>query len=66
MTPAQKVQLRLSEVRTRLNEIAGLEELDVEIRSEADSLLQVEYGGLRDSSPRSDYGRRRQRHRGRR
>ena len=45
MTAAQKVQLRLSEVRTRLNEIAGLEELDAEIRTEADS-LQVEYADL--------------------
>ena len=45
MTSEQRIQLRLSEVRSRLNEIAGLDELDAEIRTEADA-LQVEYQDL--------------------
>ena len=47
MTPAMKIQLRLSQVRKRLNEISGLEgdAFTVEIRSEADS-LQNEYSDL--------------------
>ena len=47
MTPRQKIELRLSEVRTRLNEIAGLEGDDFtdEIRGEADS-LQAEFRAL--------------------
>ena len=47
MTPAMKIQLRLSQVRSRLNEISGLEgdAFTDEIRSEAES-LQNEYSGL--------------------
>ena len=47
MTPAQKIQLRLSQVRKRLNEISGLEgdAFTDEIRSEADT-LQNEYSDL--------------------
>ena len=47
MTNAQKIALRLSEVRERLNTIAGLEGDDFtdEVRSEA-STLQREYGDL--------------------
>ena len=47
MTPAMKIQLRLSQVRKRLNEIAGLEGDDFtdEIRSEAET-LQNEYSDL--------------------
>ena len=47
MTPKQKIELRLSEVRTRLNEIAGLEGDDFteEIRGEADA-LQAEFRAL--------------------
>ena len=47
MTTTQKIALRLSEVRSRLNEIAGLEgdALTDEIRSESEK-LQGEYGGL--------------------
>lgn len=47
MTNAQKIRLRLSQVRQRLNEIAGLEGDDFtdEVRSEAES-LQTEYAGL--------------------
>ena len=47
MTPAQKIQLRLSQVRKRLNEISGLEgdAFTDEIRSEAES-LQNEYSDL--------------------
>ena len=47
MTPAQKIQLRLSQVRTRLNEISGLEgdAFTDEIRTEA-ATLQREYADL--------------------
>ena len=47
MTTAQKLRLRLSQVRQRLNEISGLEGDDFtdEIRSEAET-LQKEYGDL--------------------
>lgn len=47
MTTAQKIRLRLSQVRQRLNEIAGLEgdAFTDEIRSEAES-LQTEYADL--------------------
>ena len=47
MTNAQKITLRLSEVRSRLNEIAGLEGdgLTDEIRSESEKLTK-EYGDL--------------------
>ena len=40
MTPKQKIELHMSEVRSRLNEIAGLEgdDLTDEVRSEADTL----------------------------
>ena len=47
MTNLQKIRLRLSKVRVRLNEIAGLEgdALTTEIRSEADT-LHTEYSEL--------------------
>ena len=47
MTPAQKITLRLSQVRTRLNEISGLEgdAFTDEIRTEAGA-LQNEYSDL--------------------
>ena len=47
MTPAQKIELRRSEVRQRLNEISGLEgdAFTDEVRAEADT-LQSEYGAL--------------------
>ena len=47
MTPAQKIQLRLSEVRQRLNEVAALEgeAFTAEIRAEAET-LQTEYRDL--------------------
>ena len=47
MTPAQKIQLRLSQVRTRLNEISALEgdSFTDEIRTEA-ATLQTEYADL--------------------
>lgn len=47
MTTAQRIRLRLSEVRSRLNEISGLEGDDFtdEVRSEAKS-LQTEYRDL--------------------
>ena len=47
MTPAQKIQLRLSQVRARLNEISGLEgdAFTDEIRTEA-AALQTEYADL--------------------
>ena len=47
MTTTQKIQLRLSEVRTRLNEVANLEGDDFtpELRAEADKLSK-EYGDL--------------------
>lgn len=47
MTNAQRIRLRLSQVRQRLNEIAGLEGEDFtdEIRSEAET-LQTEYADL--------------------
>ena len=47
MTNAQKIALRISEVRQRLNEISGLEgdALTEEIRTEADA-LQTEYRDL--------------------
>ena len=45
MTTRQKIELRLSKVRSRLNEIAGLSELTPEIREEA-ATLEAEYGDL--------------------
>ena len=47
MTPKQRIELRLSEVRTRLNVISGIEgeEFTDEVRNEADS-LQSEYRDL--------------------
>ena len=47
MTKRQKIELRLSEVRQRLNEISGLEgdAFTDEIRGEADA-LQTEYRDL--------------------
>ena len=45
LTNAQKITIRLSEVRSRLNEISGLDELTDEIRNEADA-LGVEYKDL--------------------
>ena len=47
MTPAQKIELRRSEVRERLNEISGLEgdAFTDEVRGEAD-ILQSEYRDL--------------------
>ena len=47
MTTTQKIALRLSEVRTRLNEVSGLEGDDFtpEIRSESEK-LEREYSGL--------------------
>ena len=47
MTPAQKIQLRLSEVRQRLNEVAQLDgdAFTAEIRAEAEN-LQSEYSDL--------------------
>ena len=42
MTTTQKIALRLSEVRTRLNEVSGLEGDDFtpEIRSESEKLTK--------------------------
>ena len=47
MTPAQKILLRMSQVRTRLNEISGLEgdAFTDEIRTEA-ATLHTEYTDL--------------------
>ena len=46
MTTKQKIEIRLSEVRSRLNEISGIEDdFTEEIRNEA-SALQAEYGDL--------------------
>ena len=45
MTNAQKIALRLSEVRSRLNEISGLDELTDDVRNEA-GVLQTEYADL--------------------
>ena len=46
MTNKQKIELRLSEVRSRLNEISGIEgDFTDEIRNEA-ATLQTEYGDL--------------------
>ena len=45
MTTEQKIALRLSEVRSRLNEIAGMDELTDETRSESDALA-TEYKDL--------------------
>ena len=47
MTPAQKITLRLSQVRSRLNEISGLEgeAFTTEIRTEAET-LQKEFSDL--------------------
>ena len=52
MTNLQKITLRLSEVRSRLNEVAGLEgdALTDEIRGEAET-LQTEYTRSRSSVP---------------
>ena len=51
MTNLQKIRLRLSKVRQRLNEISGLEgeAFTAEIRSEADT-LQTEYADLETRS----------------
>ena len=53
MTNAQKLTIRLSEIRQRLNEIAGLPDGDMtdEIRNEADK-LGGEYKKCRDAAPR--------------
>ena len=45
MTNRQKIELRLSKVRQRLNEIAGLDDLNDEVRAEA-SDLEAEYADL--------------------
>ena len=45
MTRKQRIELRLSKVRSRLNEIAGLSELTPEIREET-ATLEAEYGDL--------------------
>ena len=45
LTNAQKIAIRLSEVRSRLNEVAGLDQLTDEVRNEADA-LGVEYKDL--------------------
>ena len=45
MTTKQRIELRLSKVRSRLNEIAGLDELNDETRTEADA-LETEYTNL--------------------
>ena len=47
MTNRQRIELRLSKVRTRLNEIAGLEGDDFtdEVQAEADE-LETEFGDL--------------------
>lgn len=45
MTTKQKIELRLSQVRSRLNEIAGLSELTTETREEA-ATLEAEYSDL--------------------
>ena len=45
MTNEQRIQLRLSEVRTKLNEIAGIDKLTDEHRSESQA-LQTEYADL--------------------
>ena len=51
MTNRQKIALRLSEVRKRLNEIAGIDgdDFNDEIRSELDT-LKTEYAGLEERS----------------
>ena len=38
MTPAQKLMIRSSEIRQRLNELAGMDELTEELRGEVDTL----------------------------
>ncbi len=45
MTPAQKIELELSKTRSRLNEIAGIQEITPEIREEA-ARLEVSYSDL--------------------
>ena len=45
MTASQKIRLRLSQVRARLNEIAGIDDLTEEIRTEA-ATLQAEFSDL--------------------
>ena len=63
MTNAQKIRLRLSEVRQRLNEISGLEgdAFTDEIRAEAET-LQNEYADLETGTePRSSAKTRRER-----
>ena len=45
MTNKQKIEVRLSNVRARLNELAGVDELTDEHRSEIDA-LESEYGDL--------------------
>ena len=42
MTPIQKLQLRASEIRSRLSAIGSMAELDAETRSEMDA-LGIEY-----------------------
>ena len=41
MTNSQRLTIRSSEIRARLNELSGLEELDAETRSELDTLSQT-------------------------
>ena len=52
MTPLQRIALRISTVRSRLNQISGIEGDDFtdEIRNEADS-LETEFGDLERRSP---------------
>jgi len=40
MTHRQKIGSRLSKVRQRLNEIAGLDDLDNEVRAEAHHVVE--------------------------
>ena len=60
MTSTQKIRLRLSQVRQRLNEISGLEDdaFTDEIRAEA-ATLQTEYADLETRPPSCDRRRRR-------
>ncbi len=45
MTASQRIRVRLSEVRSRLNEIAGIDDLTDEVRTESET-LQTEYADL--------------------
>ena len=49
MTNAQKLALRASEIRTRLSELAGIEEITEDQRAEI-STLREEYGGVETRS----------------